>query len=340
MIKVSVIIPAYNIERYIDRCLQSIINQTLKDIEIIVINDGSMDNTEKIIKKHFLKDNRIKLISTINQGVSVARNIGIAKANGKYIYQIDGDDFLEPTGLKEMYEFAEKQQADVVITNAYRNNSGNLTNLLDGDSLSDDYVHDFLYGKILPSVTTKLYRRDFLKSNNIVYPKNIRIGEDVLFNLEVVAKAESIVKLEKAFLHYVKRSDSITNSYNNEILDIFYVFNQMKKVLLEKGIYNIYKEVFEYYKFFHIYMLRVVNSSKIGPIHKEIYDRYRIEKPNRLENSYVNNYLKETRFITRIMEYSYSINYSLGIFNRKLLDVLKGNKFLSDIINELRNKSI
>ena len=330
MIKASVIIPAYNIERYIDRCLQSIINQTLKDIEIIVINDGSTDNTEKIIKKHFLKDNRIKLISTVNKGVSVARNIGIAKANGKYIYQIDGDDFLEPTGLKKMYEFAESHQADVVITDAYKNYDGKLTNMPDGVSLTGDFINDYFLRRIMPSVTTKLYRTEFIKNHKIKYTENIRIGEDLLFNFDVVTKTKSIVKLDKAFLNYVYRSDSAINSYNKESLDIFIVFKLIENKILRNEELNKYFYQYEAFKFFHIYMLRVVNSDKLGSVHKEIYDRYRIERPNRIKNEYLNRYLRSLHPITRFLELSYSFNYSLGVLNRKILNILKKKQVINE----------
>lgn len=118
-IKISVIVPAYNIEQYIERCLISIKNQTLDDIEIIVVNDGSIDNTLSKIKKCSSGDNRIKIINKKNQGSIEARKSGLKEATGKYILFVDGDDWLEKDALNILYKKAEEDLADIVIYNAF-----------------------------------------------------------------------------------------------------------------------------------------------------------------------------------------------------------------------------
>lgn len=119
-IKVSVIIPAYNAEKYIKMTVESIINQTLKEIEVIIINDGSTDNTLSIINELEKKDDRIIIINNENKGVSYSRNIGIKKSRGEYLAFIDADDWIEKNYLKDTYNIAEKQELDIVLTDIYR----------------------------------------------------------------------------------------------------------------------------------------------------------------------------------------------------------------------------
>ena len=116
MIKVSVIVPVYNVEEYLEKCLESLVNQTLKDIEIIVVNDGSPDNSQKIIDRYKEKYHNIISIEDINHGQGYARNKGISLAKGKYIMFLDSDDTVELTILEKMYNIIEKQKVDVVIS--------------------------------------------------------------------------------------------------------------------------------------------------------------------------------------------------------------------------------
>lgn len=119
--KISVIVPVYNVEKYLDRCLKSIVTQSLKDIEIIIVNDCSPDNSLKIIKKYMEIDRRIILIDKIkNEGLTSARNSGLEIAQGEYILHIDSDDWIEQDYLKDMYELAIKYDADMVISDYYR----------------------------------------------------------------------------------------------------------------------------------------------------------------------------------------------------------------------------
>lgn len=319
MIKISVIIPAYNVEDHIESCLKSIIGQSLKEIEIIIINDGSTDNTGKIINKYNRMDDRIKVINTKNKGVSAARNKGLLKSIGKYIFQIDADDWLESNGLEELYKLAELEEADIVIANAYYNNNGILTPIKDGEDLSNDLMHDFLTRKIKPSVCTKLYKKNLFINNNINYSEGVRIGEDLLINFFLIFYAKKIVKTEKNFLHYVKREDSATNSYNKEVKDIFIVFNEIKSFLIEKNIYEKYKTEFMYLKYYHTYYMRVINTGIFGPIHKEIYKKYKNEKLKYNENKYIYKLLKNNKLPIKLIEVSYRMNYYLGLLIRRML---------------------
>lgn len=326
LIKISVIIPAYNIENHIESCLNSILNQSLKDIEIIIINDGSNDNTGYIVKAYEYLDERIRVINTQNKGVSAARNIGLLNAKGKYIFQIDGDDWLETDGLEELYKLAEQEEAEIVIANAYRNNKGILTVIKDGQDLSFDLVKDYLMRKIKPSVCTKLYKKELFVKNNISYSKGVRIGEDLLINFYLIYYANKVVKMEKSFLHYINREDSITNSYTEEITDLLIVFNKIKSFLMEKNIYNKYESEYMYLKYFHTYYMGVVLSYKYGPIHKEIYKRYKDKKLLYKKNKYIHKLLKKEKLTRKIAERLYKNNYYIGTVIKQM--VLKITRFI------------
>ena len=113
--KISIIVPVYNVEKYLERCLDSLINQTLKDIEIICINDGSTDNSSEILKEYAKKDSRIIIINQNNQGISVARNNGMNKAKGKYIGFVDSDDWVDLDFFEKLYKAAEKHNAQIAV---------------------------------------------------------------------------------------------------------------------------------------------------------------------------------------------------------------------------------
>lgn len=338
--KVSVIIPAYNIEKHIGHCLKSIINQTLKEIEIIVVNDGSTDNTGNIINSYRNVDERIRVITTNNRGVSAARNEGISKAKGEFIFQIDGDDCLESDALEELYAVAKERKADIVIANAYNNDQGILTPIIDGEGLTNDLIKDFLLGKIKPSVWTKLYKRDLFVDYNIKYLKGIRIGEDLLINTYLIFYAKRVVKLDKHVLHYIKRDDSITNSYKEEIKDILIVFNEIQKFLKAKQLYTKYKSEYMYLKYFHTYYLRVVNSNKFGSIHKQIYEDYKQEKKAYRNNKYITELNKGGNLTSKVSRFLYNRNYYLGLLFRKTILFFRRTKMGNTIIIKLRKGKI
>ena len=173
MKKVSVIVPVYNVEKYIEKCIRSIMEQTLEEIEIIIINDGSPDRSLEIV-------NRLKVITKKNGGLSSARNVGIKMATGKYIQHIDGDDWVEKDFLKSMYEFAEKENLDILISDYYKDYSNGKKILKKGKKKAEqvifnskEYLRDFFYDNDAPAMWNKLFKTSLYKENNIFHPENI-----------------------------------------------------------------------------------------------------------------------------------------------------------------------
>lgn len=239
MVKLSVIVPVYNTEKYLKRCLQSIINQTLKEIEIIVVNDGSLDNSVELIREFQEKDSRIKLINKENGGLSSARNAGIKKAQGKYLINIDSDDWIEQNYFEDMYLKAENDKLDIVVSDIFWDYDNGRVKYISDLKLSEDstidneeYLELFFKGNIYPAVWNKMYKTDLYKCNNILHPEGISLGEDFATTPCLALKAKKIGKINKAYVHYIQNNNSLTNSNpTKKIYELIKVYNLLEKNL-------------------------------------------------------------------------------------------------------------
>lgn len=243
----SIIIPAYNIESYIGRCLESLIIQTYKNLEIIVVDDGSKDNTLSIIKEYCNKDNRINVIHKKNEGVSVARLTGMKKASGEYIGFVDGDDIVE----KDMFEFlmnnAKKYGADI-------SHCGYVMDFPDGHS---DYYYntgkriaqnnfkgleDLLEGKFVePGLWNKIYKKNlietYIRQNSMDY--SIKNLEDLLVNYYLFKEAKLSIYEDRCKYHYtLRKSSAATNITRNKIIDPIKVFRIILTDIDSNDLYN------------------------------------------------------------------------------------------------------
>ena len=222
MPKVSVIIPVYNVEKYLAQCLDSVINQTLKDIEIICINDGSTDDSLKILQDYAKKDDRIKVINQDNMGVSVARNKGIKSAKGEFICFVDADDFLQPDTCELTLNQILKTNADICCFGINEVINKKVT-----PRAWEKYFLDSCENKEfdLPTIKCflcnacgKLFRASFIHEHTISFPIGIRSGEDSIFNLECLFFSPKYTLVNKYLYNYVKdRNDSASHSSANLI---------------------------------------------------------------------------------------------------------------------------
>ena len=217
---ISIIVPVYNTEKYLERCLTSLIEQTKKEIEIIIINDGSTDNSEKIIKKY--KDSRIKYIKNVNQGIGATRNEGIEKAQGKYIMFVDSDDYIEQDTCEVLFTKAEKDNLDMVICDFYReceNGEKKEERILDFENTTIKETPELLY-KINLSPWNKLYSTKMIKDNNILFEEELKY-EDTPFVFISMDKSKQIGKVNKCLNHYIIHSNSETTIRDERCFDIF-----------------------------------------------------------------------------------------------------------------------
>ena len=209
-IKVSIIIPVYNCQRFLKRCLDSVLKQTLKEIEIIIINDGSTDNSERIIKSY--KDERIKYIYQNNKGVSTARNKGLEISKGKYVGFIDSDDWIDDDFYEKLYNSAEKYAADIAVSEIIRLHKFNKKYYLkfQNETVTNKADEKFHLCDVPEKsyVWNKIYRLDSLKYHNILFEEN-KIYEDVVFTPEALYKLNYLVTVPGINYYYWRHSGSL-----------------------------------------------------------------------------------------------------------------------------------
>ena len=201
MDKISIIIPCFNAEKYIDKCIETIVNQTYSNIEIIIINDGSSDSSFDKIIKWKKRDNRIILINKENEGVSNSRNIGIERSTGKYIMFVDADDFLNVDSVELMYKKIKEQNADVVRGKYIKKDDKH--NYIEkniekyNSSAKKEIITDIIKGKICCYVWLLIINKNFLNKNNIRFNENLKIMEDTLFYIQLLEKTDNIYFFNK-----------------------------------------------------------------------------------------------------------------------------------------------
>lgn len=245
MPKVSIIVPIYNVEMYIEKCLETLVNQTLKDIEIILVNDGSKDGSAEIAKKYLEKyPEKIVYLEKENGGLSDSRNYGLPHAKGEYIAFLDSDDYVEKNMYEEMYKLAKKENSDMVQCNFY-------WEYPDKNKKEIAEVKEYTGKKEMLERTrveawNKLIKREILVKNpEIRFPKGLRY-EDVEFTYKLVPYVEKVSILNKPFIHYIQRKNSISNTQNERTKEIFDVLDNVIKYYKEKNLYEEYEEQLEY----------------------------------------------------------------------------------------------
>ena len=268
-ILVSVVIPTYNAEKYISECVEATIRQSYRNIEILVVDDGSKDSTMEICKTYADRDSRIRLFTHENSGVSATRNRGIRHAKGNYIVFLDADDYPEDDMiecyLSALEQWKDKEIAFIVCgmytDNLYNKHIENTENILES---AHGYIRgeNYLLGrssaatlswlKLFNFVTNKLYDLQRIKENNVWFDNDIKIGEDLKFNLDYLDQSDGYIgMINKPLYHYIKRSDSsLSISYHDgDVEDTKYIYRRLiewesaqpgvteDNVLLIKGIY-------------------------------------------------------------------------------------------------------
>lgn len=220
---VSIVVPIYNAEKHIKRCVNSVLKQEYKNLEILLINDGSTDHSLEIIETLSSNDSRIKIIDKNNEGVAETRNLGIKLATGKYIMFIDNDDFITSNYVKDYADKIIDLQYDIIIGGYQRVNS-------DDKVLFSDYPRDSQWGKyIVLAPWAKIYNLQFLKNSSIQF-LNYPIGEDVYFNLIAFSntdKIESIHNLDYKWFYNEKSISNTSQSGFSEQIDILFLLNKI-----------------------------------------------------------------------------------------------------------------
>lgn len=292
---VSIIIPAYNIEKYISTCLKSIINQTYKNIEIVIVNDGSTDNTEKLIDQYIKKDKRIKKINQNNSGPLAARNLGLKKCNGELILFVDSDDYLHDTNCIEelvnnmgnsdiiMFPYIKDYNSYLVKKELFDKNRTFNEKQIKDDLLLHLFgqTNDISNLNNLSPVWGKMYKKEIIDNNETMKIKYKGPGEDLLFNIEAFYKSKQISYINNVSYHYERGNDnSITRKYNKNLLnDWENLYNLMNNFIIKNKLSKKYNKALDNRKILEIFsiLLNITNSDLS-------YKNKRIEMKKSLNN--------------------------------------------------------
>lgn len=291
---ISIIVPIFNTKmEYLKKCVDSLVNQTYSNIEILLINDGSTNgNILKFIEMYEKSDKRIVGINKNNSGVSATRNVGIKKAQKKWIMFVDADDWLDENACELFIQNIDNDLIDIVISNNYRD-VGIETKIVknkchNSHIIKDNYEKKELIDSIfceenikynyVDAPWAKIYKKDFLENNNIFFKEDLKMAEDGLFNFEAYSKSHEIKYFHNPTYHYRKNDDSVCNKYNEFIVENYKLVFEYYNKMLKNGEICLYEEEYNYFIFRQIkkimkkYFYSRENPKNIVVLKKELLD--------------------------------------------------------------------
>lgn len=313
---ISIIIPVYNMGKYLDQCLESVFCQIDDSIEVIIVNDGSTDNSYKIIEKYLKLYKNIVYIEQENQGLSISRNKGLELAKGEYIMFLDSDDYLEQNSISNIYIKAKEKDADILIFGHRKvydeNNSFDKTNTIFDENKAfegDQVAQRMLSGDIEGYCCDKLLKHEYIKENKLEFQQGIYI-EDFFPIFQQVYKSKQIGFYNEVVYNYRQRKDSISNSKNKKLLTDFSLCVENVLKYIDKNEININKKYIDSYKSqafnFMITIFFEINN-KNENIYSEFYNlgykKYEVKIRDILSNKYINKKIKISIILWKIRIY-------------------------------------
>lgn len=320
-IKFSIIVPAFNVEEYIERCINSILSQDYDYFELILINDGSTDNTLEVLKKY--KNNKLKIFSKKNGGLSSARNYGILKATGDYIWFVDGDDYIEPNSLVKIANIISKNFSDVICFEYNIVTTSRKIHFHERRIYGD--VRDFPL--ISVSACTKVFKRELFVKTKALFCEGI-LYEDLELIPYILCISEKIYFFSEALYNYVQRENSIMNSkklYNDKKDDKFVALDNLITKFKKLGIYEKYITqleflVIKHLLFVYLYEISIYSNKMFKRKCKKVLGYLDLKN----KKWYKNEYLRTSSIYCRL----YTFMFRHKQFNIcKLVMVIK-NKFI------------
>ncbi|MBQ1275434.1 MAG: glycosyltransferase [Cellulosilyticum sp.] len=250
MEKISIILPIYNVEKYLATCIESLLSQIHQNLEIILVNDGSKDGSLKVCKEYAEKDSRIIVIDKPNEGVAITRNRGIEAATGDYIAFVDPDDWVEPQMYHSLLNHIKKWDSPVCLCNFYKDTKRRSQQkvfefedeVLVADEIVDKLINDMIgvadllpkYTMIMGSVWRGLYKRSFIEEHHLRFIPKLTIMEDLVFMVQVLLKCDKVAIDQNTWYHYVQHANSALHSYNHQLWeDQLVVYEHLEKSLKE-----------------------------------------------------------------------------------------------------------
>ena len=310
MAKVSVVVPIYNVEEYLERCIESLVKQTLEDIEIILVNDGSRDKSGTIAQEFQKKyPDKIKYVEKENGGLSDARNYGMKYATGEYIAFLDSDDYIEKNAYKVMYKKAKEEDSDYVECDFIWE--------YPEKSKKDEQIKYANKNEMLAFVRVvawnKLIRREVITNNNIEFPKGLRY-EDVEITYKLIPHINKFSYVNEFFIHYTQRQNSIANVQNEKTAEIFEVLDNVITYYKQNNFYDEYKEELEYN--YARYLLcsslkricKIPDNQKRKELINKTWDNLNSKYPEWKKNKILRNVqLGKNKYMRTINKFTYKI---------------------------------
>lgn len=305
--KLSIIVPVYGVEKYIDKCLNSLVKQSLKEIEVIVVNDGTKDNSQKIVDKYVKKyPDKIKSYIKENGGQGSARNYGLKKASGEYIGYVDSDDFVEKDMYKKLYNKAKENNYDIVVCGNY-NVSEDYQNK-NIDAFINNYntdLENIFFGKM--AVWNKIYKRDILIKNKLEFKEKVWY-EDLAFTLKAIMNSNTFAFIDEPLYDYLIREGSTMNNSNvQRNLEILDAFNDILSYIQHNKKEEYFSKI-EFLAIDHIYIsaiVRVLKAEADDKVKRETINKlldYMNKKfPNYKNNKYINTLSKNRKIIYKLI---------------------------------------
>lgn len=318
MPKVSVIVPIYNVEKYLEKCINSLLSQTLEDIQIILVNDGSKDNSGNIAKE-YEKNNkdRVIYVEKENGGLSDARNYGLKYATGDFVAFLDSDDYIEKNAYEEMYNKAIEENADYVECDFI----WEFPNKIRVDKQYPYKNKKEMLSFVRVVAWNKLIKRQLITDNNLEFPKGLRY-EDVEFTYKLIPFINKFAYVDKPFIHYVQREGSIANVQNERTAEIFTVLDNVIEFYKKNNIYEEYRDELEYNYARYLLCSSLKRMCKIKD--KTIREKLLTESWERLNSNFPNwkeNVILKTVNIGK-NKYMRTVNKSTYKIYSKILEII------------------
>lgn len=326
--KLSIIIPIYNSEKYLESCILSILNQTLSNYEIILINDGSIDNSQKICEKYSKQYDYIRLINTKNNGAASARNLGMSISDGEYMAFVDSDDIIEDNMYEKMYELGKKYEADIVICGYKETNINkeiikinklnyNDKSYIEGEDIKKEFERYISNNGFMgyPSMCNKIYKSEYINKNNLRVNESITVAEDMCFNISAILNSKKIGFINEELYNYRRiNKESIMNSQKKYSLsDLKLNLNARQEILNLLSNYNIDDEIYNNYvkyenhitlsDFIGIIIIKLKSHDKIKQKLKDIHTLLKNEEFNKaLYNTNMKYFHIKAKFIIGLIK--------------------------------------
>ena len=323
---ISVIIPCYNVSKYISKCIESILNQSYKKLEIIMVDDCSTDDTCKVLEKYSLIDSRIKVLKNDNNmGAAYSRNRGFSESHGNFISFIDSDDYIDDNFYESMINKLLENNADVSVCDIKvfyeENNKEVISKCFDGEDIS---IINVIKSGLVASSSNKLFRRHLIK--NYHYPEGI-INEDIPVVIPALLNAKNIVYVDNTYYHYIQRNDSVQNSkFSLKKFDIIKSLELTFKIIENVDNYQEFREILIYNQIINLLIYDIVRVKSFFERYKVLLNYYELTKSYDLSS---NKYF---------LDYIDKLDKSHKIYYRKIVKSFSKRRiFITDLFISIHN---